>query len=160
MNLTTVRTLFNPKSTSGDLIVDDKWFAHTLEGIARADGVKVEGRGMTAIPAMEYRVRVHYSPKFKRNMLILHTEDDGLTIKSRGNEWTHVYPHSGNWAYQSLACPLIAFHRVSNSHIWKSAESALYDLVAPRILDGELVTWTIINDPRGTYDIPRPGSYA
>lgn len=160
MILTTVRTLFNPKSTGGDLIVDDKWFAYTLEGIARADGVKVTGPGQTCLPAMEYRVSLHYSPRFKRDMLTLYSEDDGLTIKHQGAEWSHCYAHGGNWARNSLGCPLVAFNRISKSHIWKSAEKALYGLVSQPILDGELVTWTIINDPRGTYDIPRPGSYA
>ena len=163
MNLTTIRTLFNAKSTGGDLIVDDKWFCFTLEGIARADGVKVMGAGMTAIPAIEYKVKIHSSARFGRNMLALYTElgdDDTPIIRYQGQKWTHVYDHGGNWARQSNGCPLIAFNRISCNHIWKSAEKALYDLVSPRILDGEDVKWTVINDPSGAYDIPRPGSYA
>ncbi len=165
MILTTVRNLFNPKSTAGDLMVDDKWFCYTLEGIARVDGVKIEGRGMTCIPAIGYKVGIHYSPRFKRNMLILYTHVSTIPEKNRairhhGAEWTHVYAHGGNWAYNSLACPLIAFNRISANQIWKSAEKALFELVSPRIRDGENVKWFFANDPRGDTHVPRPGSYA
>ncbi|MCY1059483.1 DUF5675 family protein [Nannocystis sp. SCPEA4] len=65
MELKLVRSVFTSESTIGKLYVDGKYQCHTLEDMVR-EGPKVMHK--TAIPAGRYRVRIGYSPRFKKKM--------------------------------------------------------------------------------------------
>tara|TARA_R110002167_G_scaffold283052_2_gene488242 strand:+ start:1392 stop:1832 length:441 start_codon:yes stop_codon:yes gene_type:complete len=96
----------------GDLFIDGVFFCHTLEDEKRADGVKVYGK--TAIPAMEYDIKITYSPRFKRNMPLL------LDVPM----FKGIRIHGGNDSTNTLGCILVAF-KTDLKRIWSTAEKTL-----------------------------------
>ena len=66
MRLRLKRHWFTNRSSMGVLMVDDQTFSFTLEDVARADGVKIDGE--TCIPAGEYRVTLDFSQRFQAVM--------------------------------------------------------------------------------------------
>ena len=99
------RKEFSPLSTLGDLYVFEKKFCKTLEDIVRADGIKVPG--YTAIPAGEYKVKLTYSPTFKKLMPLIYNQDD-YTIKINEIQFSGVRFHGGNDHFDTLACVTIS----------------------------------------------------
>lgn len=100
----------------GDLHVDNEFFCYTLEDEIRADGVKEYG--VTAIKAGLYEIEVTYSPKFKRDMIL---------IKNVPN-FSGIRIHGGNTSKDSLGCPLVAY-QTDYKKIWKTSEKELTKLV-------------------------------
>lgn len=68
MNLTLIRRWFSPRSTIGELLIDDVRQCYTLEDQIRR-GPKVPGE--TAIPAGRYQVVITESARFKRPLPLL-----------------------------------------------------------------------------------------
>lgn len=83
-------------------------FGYTLEDVVRPYGIKIKGK--TAIPETHkgYRVGIHHSNKFKRDVLILYTEGDKVTLKEFGISFTYVYFHGGNTHVDTDGCILVA----------------------------------------------------
>lgn len=100
----------------GDLHVDNEFFCYTLEDEIRADGVKEYG--VTAIKAGLYEIEVTYSPKFKRDMIL---------VKNVPN-FSGIRLHGGNTSKDSLGCPLVAYN-TDYKKIWGTAEKDLTKLV-------------------------------
>ncbi len=100
----------------GDLHVDNEFFCYTLEDEIRADGVKEYGE--TAIKAGLYEIEVTYSPKFKRDMIL---------IKNVPN-FSGIRLHGGNSSKDSLGCPLVAYN-TDYKKIWGTAEKELTKFV-------------------------------
>ena len=100
----------------GDLHVNNEFFCYTLEDEIRADGVK--RYGVTAIQAGLYDIEVTYSPKFKRDMIL---------IKNVPN-FSGIRIHGGNTSKDSLGCPLVAYN-TDYKKIWGTAEKELTKLV-------------------------------
>ncbi len=92
MKLTLERKVFNATSTEGNLLIDGKWFCHTIEDVTRAEPgqwkneLKVYGK--TAIPYGTYPVLVTKSNRFKRMLPgILKVPDfEGIRIHNGTNE--------------------------------------------------------------------------
>tara|TARA_R110000787_G_C13056662_1_gene407239 strand:+ start:55 stop:480 length:426 start_codon:yes stop_codon:yes gene_type:complete len=115
MILTLYRHTYNTKGDRniiGDLFIDGVFFCHTLEDEKRADNVKVYGK--TAIPAMTYKVKVTYSPRFKRNMPLL------LDVPM----FKGIRIHGGNDSTNTLGCILVAF-KTDGKRIWSTSEKVL-----------------------------------
>jgi len=93
MEIEIKRTDFSPLSTIGEMYIDGKFFCYTLEDKVR--DVKI--KGITAIPAGEYRVVINISNRFKVLMpLILDVPNfDGVRI------------HNGNTDKDTDGCILV-----------------------------------------------------
>lgn len=114
-----------------------------LEDTARAYGVKIPGK--TALPAGMYRVAYTYSPKFKRNMLHLHTDTTKYNCQRGGVTFTGIRVHGGNTVADTEGCPIVGKCRQSTDTIYESAE-VLADLetkVVEWLATGEQVYWII-----------------
>lgn len=107
----------------GKLYIDGEFFCYTLEDEIRPDGVKVYGE--TAIPAGNYKVKITYSPHFKRKLPLIYNNDKDLCVHgAKGIKWCGVRFHGGNTSKDTLGCVLVAFN-TDKKKIWKSAEKTL-----------------------------------
>jgi len=121
------RRYFKDTYTIGGLSVDDEPYCDTLEDKVRdynMDGDLLdegEGKvyGKTAIPYGRYRIKVTYSPKFKRRLPLLidvpHFE--GIRI------------HSGVYASHTEGCILVGENKIKGG------------LINSRLYSDELTTW-------------------
>ena len=64
MELKLNRIFLGSSATIGELYIDKKYIADTLEDRVRPEGEKVYGK--TAIPEGTYEVKLTYSPRFKK----------------------------------------------------------------------------------------------
>lgn len=95
MKMTLKRTECGKVCTIGELLVDGKHEAWTLEDVVRPDGVKIYGE--TAIPAGTYTVDITYSPRFKRDLPLL------IGVKN----FVGIRIHPGNTASDTDGCILV-----------------------------------------------------
>lgn len=146
MKIQTVRDTFTVKSSSGATYIDGIKFCESLEDVARAEGVKIPGE--TCVPPCVCNVKISYSRRFKRDMLLLYNQPDGSIIAG-GIRFTGIRVHGGNTHVDTHGCPLVAFHEDGNDRIKGTAERKLFAKVAAAIDRGELVTWEFINRPGG-----------
>jgi len=95
MELKVNRTDFTPKSTIGDLLIDDQWECHTLEDAVRGPGIKIPGQ--TAISQGRYEIIIDRSMRFKRMMphILNVPMFEGIRI------------HAGNIAENTEGCLLL-----------------------------------------------------
>lgn len=106
MQIEVIRKLKLNDCQLGEMLVDGKHFAYTLEDVSR--DVKVYGE--TAIPAGEYDVVVTMSTRFKKELPLLQD------VVGFGG----VRIHGGNTAKDTLGCILIgkdqypAMHKIAN----------------------------------------------
>lgn len=146
MKIVCPRDTFTVKSSSGAVFIDGQKFCESLEDVARADGVKIYGE--TCVPPCVCNVKVSYSRRFKRDMLLLYNQPDGSIIAG-GIRFTGIRVHGGNTHVDTGGCPLVAFNELSDDRIQNTAERKLFARVAAAIDRGELVTWEFINRPGG-----------
>ena len=138
---------YSANTTLGTLDVNESRFCQTLEDTVRAEGVKVLYE--TAIPAgVLCTVGIHKSEKFGRDVLILFTEDDEITLKGGGVSFKYIYLHGGNKRRDTAGCPLTAEKRVNAETIYGSKEKDLFDLIAPQIREGKVVKFIAHNLPQ------------
>ncbi len=113
-----VRDSYSAETTLGKVNINGEHFSESLEDTVRAYGIKVKGD--TAIPATEkdkpYKLRVRESPKYGE-VVIIYTEEDGVTLKAGGIEYKYVLFHGGNDKDDTLGCVLIAKNRVNSETI-------------------------------------------
>lgn len=103
MELILERKILNKDSTEGNLYINKIWFCHVIEDVVRAkpgewkSSLKVYAK--TAIPYGRYRVKVTWSPKFRRQLTqILDVPDfQGIRI------------HNGTNEKSSAGCPIISY---------------------------------------------------
>ena len=98
----------NPKEnyTAGQLLVDGKHFAWTLEDKMRPDGQKIYGE--TAIPLGTYKVIITYSNRFKKQMLqLVNVKGGKLMFGELPIDACGIRIHGGNTTADTLGCPLI-----------------------------------------------------
>lgn len=102
--------------TIGKLYIDGKYFCDTLEDAIRPFKIK----NITAIPEGTYKVKITYSNRFKRLMLIL------LNVPN----FEGIRIHSGNTDADTSGCILVGYNTVkgklTNS---KNAYDKLYALL-------------------------------
>lgn len=105
MKLKLVRKWRKETYTIGDLYVDGKWFCNVIEDRDRGlcDDMPLKEiktkkvYGETAIPYGTYKVKITYSPKYKKFMPLI--ED----VKG----FSGIRIHSGNTAKDSLGCIIV-----------------------------------------------------
>lgn len=139
------RTNYYTQTTIGEIFINSVHFCYTLEDTVRGFGIKVKKE--TAIPdnpQIGYDISIRYSSSKGRELLCLHTEDDGVTIKRHDVEFKYCDAHGGINHTHTEGCPLVAFNRNGNT-IQGSAEKKLFDLVKSWIDNGDTVKWYIIN---------------
>lgn len=103
-----VELIRNPKEnyTAGELLVDGKHFAWTLEDKMRPDGEKVYGE--TAIPLGTYKLIITYSNRFKRQMLqLINVRGGTIKFGDLPIDACGVRIHGGNTTADTHGCPLI-----------------------------------------------------
>jgi len=103
-----VELIRNPKEnhTAGELLVDGKHFAWSLEDKMRPDGQKVYGE--TAIPLGTYKLIITYSNRFKKQMLqLVNVKGGKITFGDLPIDACGIRLHGGNKVEDTLGCPLI-----------------------------------------------------
>lgn len=93
------RMFMGSEYTIGKLYIDGAYFCDTLEDTVRT-GEKVYGK--TAIPAGTYKVKMTWSPRFKRYLPEL------LNVPN----FSGVRIHSGNTATDTEGCLLLGLNKV------------------------------------------------
>lgn len=117
MKITIERKNKKDTYTIGKLYIDGVYFCDTLEdkdrnldsSMSLEDILAKKVYGETAIPYGTYSAEVTYSPKFKRDLLLIKDV--------KGFEGIRV--HAGNFASNSLGCVLIG----RNTHVGMLSES-------------------------------------
>lgn len=135
-----IRDTFTTKSTIGKLYVNDIFFCYTLEDVARAENVKIDGE--TAIPTGVYKVAISNSSRFRRPMPMIFTESNGYELKNKGISFKGIRIHGGNKPENTEGCILVAFNKGENS-IWGTAEKELVN----KIQSFDNIGIEIINKP-------------
>lgn len=130
MNLYLLRIIFTEVSTVGHLFLGTERFCYTLEDRARPAGVKVYGQ--TAITAGVYRVRVSWSPRFKK--ILPEIMDVPM--------FTGIRMHGGITADHSLGCILVGYDLIGTNRIQRSASDDLTRILQE---NGEEHTIEIVN---------------
>lgn len=117
MKITIERKYKKETYTIGKLYIDGVYFCDTLEdkdrnldsSMSLEDILAIKVYGETAIPYGTYEAEVNYSPKFKRDLLLIKDV--------KGFEGIRV--HNGSFATDSLGCVLIG----RNTHVGMLSES-------------------------------------
>ena len=114
MKLLLKRTIKADEYTVGELYINDQYICDTLEDTDRelTDDMSTEKiknikiKGQTAIPIGSYIIEITYSPKFKKDLPLLHNV--------KGFEGIRI--HSGNTNKDTEGCILVGTHS-SNGYI-------------------------------------------
>lgn len=121
MELSVVRSVFNPTSTLGKMYIDGKFFAFTCEDTDRNlnGDCKKKIKAETAIDTGKYEVILNFSNAFKKYLPLL------LNVKC----FEGIRIHGGNTAANSQGCILIGAEGDMKGRIWNCA-SKLASLMA------------------------------
>ena len=136
MELKLNRIFLGSSATIGELYIDKKYIADTLEDRVRPEGEKVYGK--TAIPEGVYKVVLSYSQRFKKIL------PEILNVPN----FTGIRMHCGNSSANSSGCVLIGTWDgekedwISNS---KVAFNKLMSLLQKAADNKEKITITINN---------------
>lgn len=95
MELMLNRIFLGSSATIGELYIDKKYIADTLEDRVRPEGEKVYGK--TAIPEGTYEMVLSYSPRFKKIL------PEILNVPN----FTGIRIHCGNSSADSSGCILV-----------------------------------------------------
>ncbi len=148
------RHLYSNDTTIGKLVLDTiGTFCYTLEDEVRPPGIKIKKE--TAIPEnyLGYKVGIRYSPGFKRDMLILYTEDDKETLKYAGVSFRYVYFHGGNDHTHTAGCILVGENvNEKDMTISNTVENKLKEIVTKWLDEGHTVLVRVINLPYSCED--------
>lgn len=136
MELTLNRIFLGSSATIGELYIDKKYIADTLEDRVRPEGEKVYGK--TAIPEGTYEMVLSYSPRFKKIL------PEILNVPN----FTGIRIHSLNKAEESEGCIGVGewngkdTNWISNS---RKAFNKLFAILQEASDRGEKITITINN---------------
>jgi hypothetical protein len=117
------RKWFTARTTIGELYINGVFFCYTLEDTIRPFGVKVSGE--TGIPEGTYKCEISLSTRFKREMPMVFTEDNGYELINNGISFKGIRIHGGNTHKNTEGCILVAYNKVDENTIQGTAE---YDL--------------------------------
>lgn len=106
-----------PDKTPGELLVDDKHFAWTLEDKSRGNDPKVYGE--TCIPYGTYRVILSYSNRFGKRMIqLINMRGGNIMFGDKPIDQCGIRMHGGNTTADTLGCPLFGADRKPNFDIY------------------------------------------
>lgn len=123
MEIVLERKIHNKDSTEGNLYVNGKWFAHTIEDVVRAKpgqwSKKLKVYAKTAIPYGRYPVMVTWSERFQRPLTgVFNVPDfEGIRI------------HNGTTELSSAGCIIISYKADNNNNRLINDKAAMNDLV-------------------------------
>lgn len=148
MELKLERKIFNRTSTEGNLYVDGKWFANTIEDVVRAEPGKWRSElkvyAQTAIPYGRYPVLVTWSNRFKRLLTgVFNVPDfDGIRI------------HNGSSENSSAGCIIVSYKDDDANHKLINDKAAMNDLcnLVKAAQDKEKVFIDIIVSDKAIYN--------
>jgi len=133
MEITVKRFKLTKRCTIGNMLIDGKFFCHTLEDKVRKlpDEAKVWGK--TAIPAGTYKVEMYDSPRFKRRLPLLKDVP----------YFTGILIHRGNTVEDTVGCILVG--EANGEQVWNSTkyEQELCAQIDAAVVRGEEITITI-----------------
>lgn len=139
MKLTLTRQYKSPTYTISKLYINDVYFCDVIEdkdrGIIQNTPIseikKVKVYGKTAIPYGTYKVKITYSPKFKRNLPLIENVPgfEGIRI------------HSGNTEKDSAGCLIVGENKVKGKVInsKQTLEKLMNKLVGQKDITIEIV---------------------
>lgn len=136
-------------ATLGCFFIDGafRWFSLEDE-IREVPGVPVElwkVQDETAIPAGLYRIKLTYSPHFRRWLPELFAVPG----------FTDIRAHSGNWIKNTRGCILVGFQRAASSIVdSKPAESAMVEALRQAEEAGDEVWISVENPPAFVVTVP------
>lgn len=126
-----VRDTYRDLTTLGTITCPDGSKFYTLEDCVRAEGIK--DKGNTAIPANEfmnaYSMKVTFSQRFQRKMVMIFTDSDEVTLESRGISFKGIRIHGGNSAADVQGCIAVAKNRINDTRIQGTQEAVITGLV-------------------------------
>lgn len=133
MEITVKRFKLTKRCTIGNMLIDDKFFCHTLEDKVRKLPEEVKIWGKTAIPAGTYKVEMYDSPRFKRRLPLLKDVP----------YFTGILIHRGNTVEDTVGCILVG--EANGEQVWNSTkyEQELCTHIDAALARGEEVTITI-----------------
>lgn len=112
MEFKLVRTYGTDYDTLGYLMVDGKEFCKTLEDAVRDRKIKEQ----TCIPYGEYKVKMTYSPKYKKDMPLIYNDEKTQGVVSKnGDSWAGIRIHGGNSNLDTEGCLLVAKNQYKNT---------------------------------------------
>ena len=114
---------FTLKSTTGKMYLNGEYFGYTLEDVSRSYGVKINGN--TCIAEGTYRVKISLSNRFKRDMPMIYSEDNGYELRGGGISFKGIRIHGGNTHKNTEGCPLVAENYINEDTIQGSLEKEL-----------------------------------
>ena len=139
MKIVVNRTNYYKDTTTGEMDIDDDFFAYTLEDCARPEGVKVNKH--TCIPTGIYNIEVTYSNRFKRDMVLISNTPD-KAVENDGVRFTGVRVHGGNTHENTEGCILVAAN-VNEDTIYGSMEKEFTARVQEALARGEEVAMVV-----------------
>ena len=135
MKFLQLRTHYTKYDTSATVLCNGKYFSWCLEDPVRFTPKEY---GITAIPAGLYELKVTWSPKFQRRMVLI--------LRVPG--FSGIRIHGGNRAEHTLGCPMWARNRglgKTKSWIQGSVERLVTSKVNAATARGERSWLEIIN---------------
>lgn len=111
---------YKSKATMGEILVDNSHVCYTLEDIGRPHGVKIQED--TCIPEGCYNAQVTFSPRFKRDMILLSTPGHSSIIR-HGVSFSGLRVHKGNHVENTEGCILVGANTNSKDRIWNCTPS-------------------------------------
>jgi hypothetical protein len=124
---------YHSKRTTAVLIVDGVEAGLTIEDVGRPGGIKIPKE--TCIPEGLYKAKITYSPKFKRNMILLYTNPQNYACELENIVFTGIRVHRGSTTDHTEGCPL-----------YQGDLNALENAIAEAERRGEEVLWEIGRD--------------
>lgn len=138
-----LRSIYTAQTTLGELHIDNSKVCYTLQDTVRPYGIKVKGH--TAIPEGLYMMGVTYSNRFKRDMIMLYTEENGYELKQNGISFKGIRVHGGNTHKNTEGCPLVAFNKINDYTIQGTAEKKVLELYENFVSQGYTCLWKVTN---------------
>jgi hypothetical protein len=144
------RYLYTDDTTIGKMSFsyDNKteFFGYTLEDTVRGENIKV--MECTAIPAgLKYKVSRFKNDHYGET-LILHTEDDGITIKAGLLKWVGCLFHNGLNKDHTAGCVLVGRTRTSNKTIGDGLKQELAKFIYKKMDEGYTIYAMAVNEPQ------------
>jgi len=149
MKFLLLRNITTPGSvaTLGEMFLNGKHFAYTLEDEVRPNGEYVYSK--TAIPEGEYRITTSFSNRFKKEMMhVLNVPGGKIQFGGRSLDACGIRIHGGNTIADTEGCPLIGkIQDKKNNAIYNCAGIVqhMFDLVK-KANQTQMVTLTIKNN--------------
>lgn len=133
MEITVKRFKLTKRCTIGNMLIDGKFFCHTLEDKVRKLPEEAKVWGKTAIPAGTYKVEMYDSPRFKRRLPLLKDVP----------YFTGILIHRGNTVEDTVGCILVG--EANGEQVWNSTkyEQELCMHIDAALARGENITITI-----------------